>query len=141
MDYEVQRNVSKSIKFRKLVPAGTSGTLTAELVAHGYVTGVNVRFAAGESGTLQIRPIIMLPGEIAVDLFSYAENGDKYVTGDDESVPAVVQQEIERKTKILIDYNNTGAAESFVNVDVEVTYFEIREPANVIGPVGKRRWF
>lgn len=138
---EVFRNVSKTIIFRQYVAAGTSGTLTAKLKSHGVVTGVSVRFAPGESGTLHLRPVAILPGEIPIDLFEYADNGLKYVSGDDETVESSVQHEIENNTELRIHYDNTGAAQSFVNVNVEVMYFEITEPENVIGPQKRRGLF
>lgn len=143
MDYEVVKNASKTYVFRKMVNAGTEGILTANLVAHGFVTSVNIRFAAGEAGTLQIRPVITIPGEITIDLLEYADNGDKYASGDDESVRSAVRFEIENKTELKVYYKNTGLNTSFVNVDIEVSYFEFKEPINVIGPLApqKRRWF
>ena len=141
MDYEVQRNVSRTSVFRKLVPAGDVGTLSTTLASNGFITGLTIRFAAGESGTLHIRPIVVHPGNITVDLLDYADNGDKYVSGDDETIKCDLRLEIERKSRIDIEYVNTGIATSFINVDVEVTYFEVREPVNVIGATPRKGWF
>jgi hypothetical protein len=138
---EIARNAHKTIIFRQLVAAGSSGYLTAPLVSHGVVSAVSVTFAPGESGTLHLRPMVELPGEIMIDLFDYATNGLQYVSGDDETVKSSVQYEIENYSTVKIWYENTGTEESFVNVNVEVMYFEIIEPANVIGPQQKRRFF
>ncbi len=141
MDYEINRNVSQAVIFRKLVDGGSDGVLVKDLATHGVITGVTIRYAAGESGTLRIRPLVVHPGNITVDLLSYADNGDNYVSGDDETIKSDISIEIERKSQIQIEYENTGIEESFVNVDVEVTYFEVREAVNVIGPIAGKRWF
>lgn len=137
---EISRNAHKTIIFRQLVDAGASGYLSAPLHSHGVISGVSVRFAPGEGGTLQIRPVAILPGEIPIDLYEYAANGLQYVSGDDETVESSVQYEIENHTELRVYYNNTGTDQSFVNVNIEVMYFEILEPVNVIGPAPKRGW-
>lgn len=136
------KNASKTYVFRKMINPGDEGVLSQKLVAHGYVTAVNVRFAAGEAATLQIRPVITIPGEITMDLFEYAENGDQYVSGDDENIRSDIKFEIENNTELKVYYKNTGLKQSFVNVDIAVMYFQFAEPVNVIGPVsGKRGMF
>ncbi len=140
MRFETQRNTRQSYVFRKSVPAGESGFMDIDLVEHGYVDSVRIRFAAGEGGTLQVRPVIIIPQEIQIDLFKYPKDGDKYVTGDDETIVSEVQFEIENHAILRVYYNNTGdpgTVNSQLNVDIGVTYFQITEPENIIGP---RRW-
>lgn len=141
--YETTRDAQKTYSFRQYVEPGSKGFLKAKLTAHGFVSGVSVRFATGENGTLHLRPVIVWPGEISIDIFEYAENGLRFVSGDNESIEASVNFEIEKDTELRVYYENTGDIESFVSVNIEVTYFEIMEPANVIGPipVPKGRWF
>jgi len=137
MKYENVRNSSKSYVFRKKVPAGESGYLDCKLVEHGFIESVRVRFAAGENATLQIRPVVIIPQEIMIDLLEYADNGEQYVTGDDELVESAVRCEIENKSILRVFYENTGGvgtADSFLNVDIGVTYFSVIEPENIIGP-------
>ena len=141
LDYEVVKNASKTYVFRKMVEAGAEGYLSATLVSHGFVTAVQIRFAPGEAATLQIRPVMVIPGEISIDLLEYADNGDFYVSGDDETIRSDIRFEIENKTELRVYYKNTGDAESFVNVDIQVTYFQFAEPVNVIGPPSKRGLF
>ena len=68
--YEVLRDVAQSLVFRKSVPPGESGYIDCDITAHGFVRSVRIRFAAGENGTLHIRPVIILPGNILLDLFN-----------------------------------------------------------------------
>lgn len=137
MNFETLKNVSKTYVFRKMVPAGESGYMDVELVAHGFVDSVKIRFAAGENGTLRIRPVVIIPQEIQIDLLNYAEGGDHYVSGDDETVKSDIRYEIENHAVLRVYYENVAtdpeSADSQVNVDIGVTYFQIVEPANIIG--------
>lgn len=136
MNFEKQINASKSYVFRKAVPATTSGYLDSKLTAHGYVDNVRIRFAAGENGTLHLRPVVIIPQEIEIDLLSYADGGDRYVSGDDETIQSNVRYEVENDAVLRVYYENTGisgSADSQLNVDIGVTYFQIVEPRNVIG--------
>lgn len=135
--YEYMRNAKKALVFNKAAASGASGYLDAAIVDHGIVEAIRVRFAAGENGTLHIRPVMILPGNIPVDLLEYAVGGDKYLSGDDETINVPVAFETENHAKIRIFYENTAtdplADDSIVNVIVTVNYFAIVEPNNVIG--------
>jgi len=133
MNYEQLNNVSKTYVFRKTITPGDSGYIDAELSAHGFVKAVKIRFAAGENGTLHIRPTVVIPQDIPIDLLAYAQGGDKYVSGDDETVSSDVKFEIENHALLRVWYDNTGIGNSFLNVDIEVEYFSIVEPTNIIG--------
>lgn len=137
--YEVLRDVAQSLVFRKSVPPGESGYIDCDITAHGFVRSVRIRFAAGENGTLHIRPVIILPGNILLDLFKYAQGGDTYVSGDDETIVSDVKMEVENNTIARVYYDNLGeegTTDSVVNVDIEVEYYTIIEPVNIIGPQG-----
>lgn len=135
--YEYVRNAKKALVFNKAVASGGSGYLDAEVVDHGIVEAIRVRFAAGENGTLHIKPVMILPGNIPVDLLEYASGSDRYIAGDDETLEIPIAYETENHAKIRIFYENTAtdplAADSIVNVVVTVNYFAIVEPVNIIG--------
>lgn len=135
MRYERQRNVAQTLIFRKKIPANTEGFLDLNITAHGYVRSVKTRFAAGENGTLQVRPVVIVPQDIMIDLFKYA--AEPYLSGDDETVQSDIKVEVENHTIARVYYKNIAtdpdSADSFLNVDIEVEYFEIIEPANIIG--------
>ena len=136
LDFERVRNAQKTYVFRKAIPAGGSGFMDVELVAHGHIDGVRVRFAAGESGTLHVRPVVVIPQEITIDLFVYADGSDRYISGDNETVESSVGCEVENHAVLRVFYENTGEAgsiDSQLNVDIGVTYFQIVEPKNIIG--------
>ncbi len=136
MIFEQVRNVSKVYPFRKLVPAGSEGYAEVLLVAHGVVDSVKVRFSAGESTTLQLRPVVVIPQEIEIDLFSYPDGCDQYISGDDETMVSSVKVEIENQAMLRVYYKNTGvvgSADSFLNVDIGVMYYSVIEPENIIG--------
>lgn len=135
LNYETVKNAQKTYVFRQSVGYGESGYLECKCVAHGFVEKVKIRFAAGENGTLQIRPVLIIPQEIQIDLLDYA--GDLYITGDDETVESSVRFETENNAVLRVYYENTStdplSADSVVNVDIGVTYFQITEPMNIIG--------
>lgn len=134
--YEKHINVSNTLVYRKAIPAGASGYLDIPITAHGYIDFVRCRFAAGEAGTLHIRPVAILPQEILIDLLVYASGGDKYLSGDDETIEVSIKKEVENHSICRVYYENTGepgSADSQLNVDIGVTYFELVEPKNIIG--------
>ena len=133
MDFEQLNNVSRGYTFRKSVAPGDSGYLDAELSAHGFVKRVKIRFAAGENGTLHVRPTVVIPQEIPIDLLAYAQGGDKYVSGDDEEFSSDIKIEIENHSILRVWYENTGIGTSILNVDITVEYYSIVEPRNIIG--------
>ena len=131
--FEQLNNVARPVSFRQTIPANTSGFVEADLAAHGYVSKIRVRFAAGENGTLHIRPQAIIPQDIAIDLIQFG-GSDKYISGDDETSEYNCHVEIENHAKLRVWYDNTGAAASMLDVDIEVVYFSIVEPENIIGP-------
>lgn len=130
LDMEKFDSAAYPCVFRKTITAGASGVVDMILTGHGFVTLVNIRFAAGENGTLQLRPYVVLPGEIVQDLLRYA--ADAYITGDDENLKLACYQEIEGNAILRIAYNNTGAGSSQLAVDVSVNYDGYSAPKNII---------
>jgi len=136
MDYERVNNISKAYTFRRRVPAGEAGYIDQRVSSHGYVNSLRVRFAAGENGTLKIRPVMIIPPEIQIDLYGYADD-DKWLIGDNELIESGISFETENDAVLRIYYENTadeGTVDSFVNVDIGVTYYSVVEVENVIGP-------
>jgi hypothetical protein len=108
--------------------------MSIPLTSHGYVNKVTVNFAAGENGTLHLRPYVVLPGEITQELLKYA--GDLYISGDDCTYELPCYQEIENYTELRVAYDNVGevgSADSQIMVDIIVQYDTFIEPRNVIG--------
>ena len=137
MRYEKINNVAQALIFRKDIPSGSSDYIDVPISDHGYVTRVRTRFAAGENGKLHIRPVVILPGEIMLDLFKYAAAGDKYISGDDETAISDVKIEVENHSVARVWYENTetdpSADPAHLDVDITVEYFAVIEPANIIG--------
>lgn len=135
--FENFKNSKKTIVFNKAVPAGTKSYMDARLVAHGEIESVRINFAVGENGTLHINPFVIIPGEITMPLFNYADGGDHYISGDNETVVSEVGLEIENDTILRVEYENTGeegSTDSILNVKVTVNYFETVDLENIIGP-------
>lgn len=123
--------------FRETLAAGASTTLEAELTGIGYVREMLITFAAGENGTLHLRPYIILNGEIVIDLLKYGGT-NKYFSGDDAQFSLPCYQAIENHAKLCIDAENTGAGDSEICVDVMVEYTDIVKIESVIGTPGRR---
>lgn len=138
MNYMEKLNTSKSYIFRKAVPANDSGHLIAPLVGHGIVTACHIRCAVGDEAKLHIRPVVVYPGEIETDIFNYAIGGDKYISGDDETIENQLSLEIENHACLKVYYDNTetdaASDPAQLSVDIEVSYFDTIEPENIIGP-------
>ena len=138
MNYERMHNVTRTLLFNTTVPSGGSGYLDAPIVGHGRVKGLRVRFAAGEDGELHIRPVMILPPDIPIELLQYAQGGAHYVSGDDETFTSDIGYETENDAICRVYYENVSsdptAADAVVDVQIEVEYFDYYEPANIIGP-------
>ena len=132
-DFERSTNVTYPLIFRKTVQPGSSGVIEIELTGHGYITQVTAVFAAGESGTLHLRPYVELCGEINQELLKYAAEGHQFISGDDCSYKMPCYQEIENHAKAKLWYENTGTGSSEIMVDMIVCYDEIVQPRNIIG--------
>lgn len=132
--YERFENISYPYVFRKSIPAGEKGVMEIDLTGHGYVTEAVIIFAAGENGTLRLRPYVMHPGELINELLRYS--GDNYISGDDCTYRLPCYQEVENHTKLRLAYENVaaaGTADSQIMVDIIVQYDGYIEPKNVIG--------
>lgn len=123
--------------FRESLPAGTSKTFDVELTGIGYIRKLLVNFAAGENGTLHIRPYIILNGEIIIDLIRYGA-ADKYVSGDDEQLVLDCNQAIENHAHLRIFAENTGPGASQVSVNAMVEYVDVIKIESIIGSPGRR---
>ena len=138
MNFARINNISKILAFRYFVPPGLSGHLEQRCSGHGVITSVRIRFAAGENGTLKIRPVLIIPPQIQIDLFGYADGAERWIIGDNEVVENVVSIETESDALLRVYYDNTANApdtvDSFVNVDIAVNYFEKFERDSIIGP-------
>lgn len=123
--------------FRESLAAGTSDTYEVELTGIGYIREIRINFAAGENGTLHIRPYVILNGEIVTELLRFGA-ADKYISGDDETLVLSCYQAIENHAKLLVYADNTGAGASQISVDVMVEYIDVQRIESVIGTPGRR---
>lgn len=133
-EFERYENVAYPYIFRKSVPAGEKGYMSIPLTSHGYVNKVTVNFAAGENGTLHLRPYVVIPGEITQELLKYA--GDAFISGDSCTYELPCYQEIENDTELRVAYDNVGivgSVDSQIMVDIIVQYDNYIAPRNVIG--------
>lgn len=133
---KIQQNSIPYI-FRESLPAGTSKLFDVELTGIGHIRKLVINFAAGENGTLHIRPYIILNGEIIIDLLRYGGT-DQFVSGDDEQITLDCNQAIENKAHLCIFADNVGPGASQVNVNAIVEYMDMIRIENEIGTPGRR---
>lgn len=123
--------------FRESLAAGAKKTYEVELTGIGYIREILINFAAGENGTLHLRPYVILNGEIIIDLLKYGA-ADKYISGDNSQFSLSCYQAIEHHAKLCIDADNTGPGDSEISVDVMVEYVDVQRIESVIGTPGRR---
>jgi len=118
----------KPYLFQGALAANTSAVYEKELFQSGTISNLHIKFAAGENGTLHIRPMVIQNGEIPIDLINYEENLNQYVSGDDEHFDFKCFMPVENGTKIRLVCDNTGAYASFIDVAIVVDYIDnVRE--------------
>ena len=122
----------KPYVFQGALAAGTATTYEMELTAPGKITELHIKFAAGENGTLHIRPMVIQNGEIPIDLVAYGPGLNNFISGDDEQFNFKCFMPIENGAKIRIVADNQGAYTSFVDVAVIVDYADIVREYSVI---------
>lgn len=103
----VGNKIEKTYIFRKSVAAGASGNVDVSVAAAGRLSAVNVIFAAGENGTLQLTPV-KLTGSTETPVFAYADLA--YISGDDCVYKLACDIPVTATDKLRIKYKNTGAA-------------------------------
>lgn len=122
----------KPYVFQGSLAANTSAVYEKELYSAGTITGLHIRFAAGENGTLHIKPMVIQNGEIPIDLINYADGLNDYISGDDETFDFKAYMPVENGTKLRMVCDNQGAYTSFVDIAVIVDYVDTVREYSVI---------
>lgn len=112
----------KPFIFQGALAGNTSKTYEATITTSGHIESMHIKFAAGENGTLHIRPMVIQNGQIPMELVNYDPGLNQFISGDDESFDLKCYMPVENGTKIRIICDNTGANVSFVDVVIVVEY-------------------
>lgn len=116
---------SEVITFRKkvLLP-GANVTMKERIKGKATVENVSVTFYQGQKQAVIVRPYIMKHGDVAVELFTYPEGGDKFVFGENETVKGDVRMQVDNDEYVYVYAENTSGVDTFsVVVDVAVDYY------------------
>lgn len=127
------QNQGKSYVFQGALEAHTNKLYEMDIVANGYIDNVSVKFAAGENGTLHIKPIVIQNGEIPMEMVNFAVDLNPYISGDDEKIELPCYLPVENGSKIRVIAENTGDYTSYVDVIVSVQYHDMVTETSVIG--------
>lgn len=114
----------------------TKKTLSYELTGNGSIRRFYVRFAVGENGTLHIRPYVILNGNIRVDLCNFAEGGNNYISGDDETISFDCFVPVETHAVAYVEAENVGEYESIIDAAMVVQYEDYIEAESIVGYEG-----
>lgn len=124
------------VLFSATVAAGAHTIYKAEITGNGQVKHFRARFAVGENGTLQLRPYVINNGNITINLCDFAENGNNYISGDDENFDFDCYVPVETHAVLCLEVNNTGAYASRLDCAIVVQYEDFIEEETIIGYEG-----
>lgn len=116
-------NKKEVISFRKTVAGGTSMVLKERIKDPGTVEGLRVRFYPGQEKALQVFPFVEHKGQRIESLITYAEETDRFLSGDDDYMEYAVVVPVDYDDYIKIDVKNASPYDYDVAVDVFVDYF------------------
>lgn len=122
----------KPFVFQGAIDAHTAHTFSEIITASGHIETINIKFAAGENGTLKVRPMVIQNGQIPIDLIKYANGLNQYVSGDDESFTFKCYMPVENGTELRIIVDNTGDYTSFLDVAVIIEFADYIAEYSVI---------
>ena len=119
------------ISFRKIISGESELDISERVKDYGTVENIKIKFYQGQQLALQIRPIILKAHGTPVDLISYAEETDEFLSGDDDyfiydiNIPVSIDNQIILKCKNLASFD--------VNVVVDVTIDYLAGTKRVVG--------
>lgn len=113
----------ETIHFGLSVPANTASDLQFHVPYAATIDRLRVRIYAGAQLTLQIKPIVRRLSNQTENIVKYAQNGKKFLDGDDDVFDFGVSIPIFEDEDIIIEYKNTDLINAYdFAVDVELDY-------------------
>lgn len=111
--------------FRKDILPNTTEYLEERIKGNGLIEQVNIRFYAGVESSLEVKPYVLEDGRKPNHLFTYPNNQENFITGDNDYFEIPVTIEIENDDMLVIEVKNTDTNYTYTLVcDVIITYFE-----------------
>lgn len=114
----------------------TKKMFSADITGNGQINGFYARFACGENGTLHLKPYVILNGNIRVDLCNFAQGGDQYLAGDNETISFDCFVPVETHAVAYVEAENVGGYPSIVDAAMTVQYEDFIESESIVGYEG-----
>ena len=109
---------------------------SADLTGNGQINRFYARFACGENGTLHLKPYVILNGNIRVDLCNFAQGGDQYIAGDNETISFDCFVPVETHAVAYVEAENVGEYPSVIDAAMTVQYEDFIESESIVGYEG-----
>ena len=109
---------------------------SADLTGNGQINRFYARFACGENGTLHLKPYVILNGNIRVDLCNFAQGGDQYIAGDNETISFDCFVPVETHAVAYVEAENVGEYPSVIDAAMVVQYEDFIEAESIVGYEG-----
>lgn len=109
---------------------------SADLTGNGQINRFYARFACGENGTLHLKPYVILNGNIRVDLCNFAQGGDQYIAGDNETISFDCFVPVETHAVAYVEAENVGEYTSIIDAAMVVQYEDFIEAESIVGYEG-----
>jgi len=114
----------ESVSFRKILTVGQETTMKEFIKDDGTIEGLRVRFNQGQQGSLLVRPYIEVKGGSIIDLVTYQQDSDQYLSGDDDKFEFDISLPVGRNDQICVyAKNNSATYGRTVVVDIIVDYY------------------
>lgn len=111
---------SSQINYRYTIPAGAVRELSYEMKKDAILTEGFMHFPPGCVGAVQIR--VLLERDKFGNIKQVTPVNDDYVALDDATYPFVLDEEIEKGDKVIVQIRNTGANEHTVSAIITQEY-------------------
>lgn len=111
------------VSFRKDIIPNSEGHLYERIKDNGQVQEVRIRFYAGQTQELQVRPFVLHKGNKPEDMVTYPEGTQPYFSGEDDYFVFPVNVNIEYDDQLAIWYKNVNLEFNYtLVVDVMILY-------------------
>lgn len=110
-------------RLAKKVAAGASGEISVHITRDGTIERLRIRIYIGAQLDLRLNPYIVRKGGMEESLVYFADDGKKYLDGDDDVLDFTMSIPIYRDEDIVVRYiNNDGVNDYDFYADLEIDH-------------------
>jgi hypothetical protein len=119
----VQTVKKEVIAIRKDVLPNEKVTIRERIKDNGLIEELRVRFYPGQERALQVRPYVLHDSRRIEDVFTYPDNTELFISGDDDYLIFPVSVGVRYDDEFIVEaFNNNANYTYTVVVDVVVSY-------------------